>query len=187
MSSEPLTTNDGAQIKSKKQKNKNKSKKEPEILTVSSYKPPNIRILSADLEDGNETLSNFTIETVDDLSDCIYALVQRVTRIENYTKEIESPKDTEVLRKKLKREREIAKDIASQLLRQFKHFEADKELTEKERFTFSKVTKQFSEVFENYERVNRESIQREKRAILKREQILSGMGKHFCIFLALNF
>ncbi len=147
----------------------------PEPNTPATALPPTTSpslATSANLTstDGLTEEEKTIVDKMEEFSNEIYGLVSKLNRIEALSKELDTIRDTDGLRKKLKRERETAKEYAHELIKKMKLLENERPTKDKEKEMFIKVTKQFAEVVEQFDRVYRFSVQREKHAT--RKQIL---------------
>jgi t-SNARE complex subunit (syntaxin) len=100
---------------------------------------------------------------IDELSNLMYQLISSINRIESFSKDINTPKDTETLRTKLRKLREKAKKEENLLNIRLENakVQALKDDTHDEK-QFGKLKKQAKEIVDRFHNVIRESQEKEK-------------------------
>jgi t-SNARE complex subunit (syntaxin) len=113
---------------------------------------------------------------LDDIPTLLYAFVSTVNKIEQYSKDVNTPKDNEALRTKLRKSREKAKADSKVLMSKFESVKKDNSYRDNEKL-FQKLYKQFKEVFERFQKESRKSVEEEKKAAKKYVEQLN-IGGH---------
>jgi DNA mismatch repair ATPase MutS len=111
---------------------------------------------------------------IDEVSNLMYQFISTVNRIETLSKDINTPKDTDNLRLKLRKAREKAKKEAQMMANKLdaakEQVANDEGHDEKQ---FGKLLKQYKEIWDRFQKVYRESQEKEKNSV--RGQMQQGM------------
>jgi pyruvate/2-oxoacid:ferredoxin oxidoreductase beta subunit len=125
----------------------------------------------------NERGSKNNRNDIEDISNLLHGFVNTVNKIEQYAKDLNTPKDNEALRTKLRKCREKAKSDSKTLMVKIDAAKKDNTFRDNEKL-FTKLTKQFREVFERFQKESRKSIEEEKKS--QRSQVYQSPGMFHC-------
>lgn len=113
-----------------------------------------------DVERKRGAHTDYKKSDIEEVSNIIYQFISTVNRIEVLSKELNTLKDNESVRTRLRKAREKAKKESKQLIARL---DSDKELLLKEdEKLYGKLIKQQKEIFERFQIVYRESLEKEK-------------------------
>lgn len=116
------------------------------------------------------TKINCRMTSLDEIESQLNKMGALVLNVEKKSKDIGTQKDSDVLRKKLRKDRDSAKSLAKDIADNLKRARYDPQ----DKLRAQKLSSQFKDILENFERISKDTLEKEKKTSLRLEQSITG-------------
>lgn len=138
---------------------------------------PNVAAAAADAQSASaaaqkpkEAAAAMTAQDpLEEVSNLVYDLMYRTNKLEAFAQDIDTKRDTDILRRKLKFERETAKDLSKKVHLGLKDLEIKRQTREMNKDVLTKLTRQGNDALRKFDAVYRDSMEKERASAKKKE------------------